>query len=195
MYNLICIIGKSGSGKDTIFNRILIEGANKNLPLHQVIGCTTRPKREGEINGVNYNFLTVEQFTDKLLKNELIEAVSFNDWFYGTEHTALKEDKVNIGIFDPERIYTIMESAPEIKLWVYYIDVKDKTRLLRQLNREKEPDVQEIIRRFQTDDIDFYHLDFYYSILENETMDDLQNATQILINDINTIYCNKIKKN
>ena len=41
MYNLICIIGKSGSGKDTIFNKILTEGANKNLPLHQVIGCTT----------------------------------------------------------------------------------------------------------------------------------------------------------
>lgn len=56
MYKIIALIGQAGSGKDTILREVL----NQMPELNEMISCTTRPKREGEVDGVNYFYLTPE---------------------------------------------------------------------------------------------------------------------------------------
>lgn len=172
---MIGICGKAGSGKDTIMRKVV----DKNPSLHELVSCTTRPKREGEIDGVNYHFLTGEQFGNKVLNGEMLEATCFNDWFYGTSYDSLRSDCVNIGVFNPEGIDSIIAHR-DIDLCVFLIEADDKNRLLRQLNREESPDVHEIIRRFKTDESDFAELDFHHNYLINNTEEDLQNCVNVI---------------
>ena len=151
-YTIIAIMGKAGSGKDTLMKALLTEPQFKNAK--SIVSCTTRPIRENEIDGVDYHFITVDQFTDQVLSGEMLEATCFNNWHYGTSLKNLSENQINIGVFNPEGVEILRENK-NIKLAVIYIEANDKTRLLRQLNREKDPDCHEIIRRFSTDEFDF----------------------------------------
>jgi guanylate kinase len=87
----------------------------------------------------------------------MLEWTRFNNWNYGTSIEELDEDKINIGVFNPYGIYNLSKN-PNVKLSIYKINCSDKTRLLRQLNRENNPDVKEIIRRFSADEEDFLFL-------------------------------------
>lgn len=131
-YKLIALIGKAGSGKDTIMKEIL---KWFGPCFHEIISCTTRTPRDYEIEGVNYHFLTLEDFTKKVANGEMLESTEFNGWFYGTSLDALSEDDINIGVFNPAGIRSIIKN-PNIDMRVFYIIANDKTRLLRQLNRE-----------------------------------------------------------
>ena len=62
----------------------------------------------------------------------------------------------------------------------YYVRAADKQRLLRQLNREENPDVKEIIRRFSADNLDFSELQFHYNEIENNTLQDLDKNIEII---------------
>lgn len=175
-YKIIALIGKAGSGKDFTLKQLL-----KKYPLdfHEIISCTTRPKREKEVDGLNYHFLSSEKFAQKLIDGEMIEATIFNDWAYGTAYENLRRDEINIGVFNPVGINTLLENK-NIDLKVFYIIADDKTRLLRQLNRENDPNCKEIIRRFQVDEKDFSFLDFDYIPLYNNNIDDVEkNIIQI----------------
>lgn len=176
MYKIIALVGEAGSGKDTIMRNVL-----KVRPgLHEIVSCTTRPMREGEQEGVNYFYLTKETFAEKVINGEMFEATCFNDWFYGTAKQSLDESVVNIGVFNPEGIEALLESN-EVDVTVYYVRATDKNRLLRQLNRENNPDVDEIIRRFKADREDFYDLDFNYIELRNDTLDDMDAAVRTIL--------------
>ena len=85
----------------------------------------------------------------------MLEATVFNNWCYGTSIKNLDENALNIGVFNPEGVEILQESN-NIDLTVVYILAGDKVRLLRQLNREENPDCNEIVRRFGTDKKDFY---------------------------------------
>lgn len=80
MYKLIALVGKAGSGKDSIMRGVL----NRLPHLNEVISCTTRPIREGERDGVNYFYLTTEDFHNKIINHEMVEYTNFNGWLYGT---------------------------------------------------------------------------------------------------------------
>lgn len=176
MYKMIAICGKAGSGKDTILRGVI----NTTPSAHEIISCTTRPMRENDVDGVDYHFITGEQFGQKVLNGEMLEASCFNDWFYGTSYDSLRSDVVNVGVFNPEGIDSIMAHKNKIQLVVFYIEANDKERLLRQLNREQSPDVHEIVRRFKTDEEDFCDLDFHYNVLQNNTKDDLGYAIKVI---------------
>jgi guanylate kinase len=126
MYKIIALIGKAGSGKDTMMHRVL----ERNPNLHEIVSCTTRPRREGEVEGVNYFYLTPEQFGDKVLHDEMLEATCFNDWFYGTSYESLRSDVVNIGVFNPAGIESLL-GRRDVTVHVFYVTASPKNRLLR----------------------------------------------------------------
>lgn len=168
-YKILALMGPSGSGKDTVLKEVLKKNPKE---FNKIINCTTRPMREGEVDGVDYFFISPETFAEQVLNFDMIEATNFNDWFYGTSKSALVSDIINIGVFSPEAIEALLES-PDIELMVLELAASDKTRLLRQLNREANPNVHEIIRRFKADEEDFADLDILRITLVNETKDDL----------------------
>lgn len=182
MYKIIALIGEAGTGKDTIMQNIL---KKHPLTFNEIISCTTRPMREGEVEGVNYYYLTPEEFAHKVLNAEMLEATSFNDWFYGTSYDALRSNCLNIGVFNPDGIRA-MQGMPGIDVVVFRISCSDKTRLLRQLNREENPNVDEIIRRYKTDKEDFYDLEFSYKEVKNENKEDLDFATEWIMSQLGT---------
>lgn len=161
-YKVIALMGKSASGKDTILNKIVEQYPN----VHKIISSTTRPKRDYEVDGKDYFFLEKEEFAQKVYNFEMLEAVEFNNWFYGAETRGLDVNKVNIGAFSPEGIEALLSDSRLDVLCVYVL-CSDKTRLIRSLNREKEPDIEEVIRRYYTDREDFSNLQFNYKIIVN----------------------------
>lgn len=179
MYNIIALMGEAGSGKDRTMQAAL--EANPNL--HEIISCTTRPMRQGEAHGVNYFYYTPEQFGQKVLDGEMLECTVFNDWFYGTSYDSVRSDGViNIGVFNPTGVESLL-ARPDCNVIVFWIKCNDKTRLLRQLNREKDPDVREVVRRFQADynDFDGLETEFPLTVLKNDIEEDLsRNVEEIL---------------
>lgn len=165
MKKVIAICGKSGSGKDSILKGVLNKKPEVFAP---IVSYTTRPKREGEIEGVDYYFITSEQMASKIMNGEMLEATSFNGWVYGTSIDSLKDDKVNIGVYNLEGLEYLIENKNEIDSLIFYIDASNKIRLLRSLNREENPDIDEIIRRYGTDKTDF--LDFVPSEIDAMTL-------------------------
>lgn len=179
---IVCLVGKSGSGKDTLAHKL-----TERVGWHNVVSCTTRPKREYEVEGKDYYFVSDEEFAQKVLNGDLLEATYFNTWHYGTMKSSLK-DGINVGVWNPEGYDCLRESTrydPDIKLLAYYLQCEDKTRLLRQLNREEHPDVHEIVRRFSTDEEDFEWLDEDDEIIVkwNETMANQRVIAQDIVED------------
>ena len=148
-YKVIAICGKSASGKDTLLRMIM-----NNTALHEIVSCTTRPPREGEVDGVNYFFMTLEEFAHKDCMGEMLEVSHFRDWYYGTSLNGVKEDAINVGVFNPAGIYSLMKNEA-VDLFVVQVQASDKCRLIRSLKREVNPDVDEIVRRYLADKEDF----------------------------------------
>lgn len=166
-YRILAIIGKAGAGKDSLLQQCLKEG---RYVFNEIISCTSRPPRENEEDGKNYHFLKKEDFNSE----DFLETAIFNDWYYGTRWQDLSTDKTNIGVFNPEGIRNLIK-IPNIDVKVIMITAKDKTRMLRQLEREENPDVKEIARRYLVDEEDFAEdkLTFDYEEWENEYRGDL----------------------
>lgn len=180
-YKLIAICGKAGSGKDTLVKELTNRAPHL---FHRVVCTTTRPARENEINGKDYNFVSIDEFIDKRVNDFIIESSNFNNWMYGTEISALSKDKINLAIYSPKAIKNLKLNN-KIEMYVYYIDVTDKERLIRQLNREDNPNVSEIVRRYSSDYIDFENIssDFDYNVLGNQTKSEFEESIEILLSD------------
>jgi guanylate kinase len=74
---LVVISGPSGVGKDTVLQRMKERG----VPVHFVVTATTRPARPGEVNGVDYIFVSNDEFAEMIEQNELLEyAIVYGDY-------------------------------------------------------------------------------------------------------------------
>ena len=183
MYKIIALCGKSGAGKDSL---MMATFSNLEEYLNPIISHTTRPKREKEVADKNYHFVSDDQFLTLIDENKMLETTCFNNWYYGTSIDSLSDSKVNIGVFNPEGIISLLKDD-RIELEIYYITAKGKTRLIRQLNREENPNVDEIIRRYSADEIQFQKMNnIECNIMINETFDDYMNI-------VNSI-CQKVRQ-
>lgn len=173
--NLIALIGPSGSGKDTLLKQLKKECPKQ---FHYIKNTTTRPKRDKDDN--DYYFISKEKFALKALCGEFVEKAEFNGWWYGTEFCQLSPNKINIGIFNIEGLKQLLEQK-NLDVYIIYIKSSDKIRLLRQLNRQENPDVNEVIRRFLTDQKDFSEpLPFYYTYYRNNKKEDINKFTEFI---------------
>ena len=157
---IYCVMGKSASGKDSLYKAVL---ERMPIPLKTFTTYTTRPIRSNETDGVEYNFVTVEDFYRMREEGKVIEFrcyhTVFGDWYYFTAD----DGKIN----DSEDYITIMTLEGYISLCGYfgkdriipiYVNVEDGLRLERALAREKKqqnPAYAEMCRRFLADSEDF----------------------------------------
>lgn len=173
-YQVIALIGKAGAGKDAIQKATC---QAHPLIFNPIVSCTTRPAREEEITGRDYHFISLEDFTRKVLNGDMLEATEFRGWFYGTPISSLDATKINIGVFNPAGVEALLED-PQLDVMVCLVHATDKERLLRCLTREEHPDCAEVCRRFLTDEKDFQNLEFNHLFIENydgENLDLLNN--------------------
>ena len=157
---IVYIMGKSSSGKDTIFNII-----KDKLKVNTYVMYTTRPIREGEVEGKTYNYISddeMQKYIDGKKENKLIESRTYQTvhgpWTYATiadEQFKTKEDLIMLGTLES---YNKMKEHFKDSLIPIYIEVEDGIRLERALRREKEqkqPKYAELCRRFLADSKDF----------------------------------------
>ena len=146
--NLIVISGPSGCGKGTICTELL-----KNNPeLFLSISMTTREPRDGEINGVNYYFVTKDEFLDKIDDGDMLEyAVVYNGNYYGTPKDQV-EKKLEQGIdvileIEIEGAAKVNETMPEgIFIFIMPPSMRELKRRLIKRNTETK---EQIIERFK----------------------------------------------
>ena len=183
---VIALFGPSGSGKDTGV-RLL---TSKFKSLHHIIPTTTRPMRDTETNNVDYYFVNKEQFIQGITNNDFYTINYYNNWSYGINKNEIEDNPISIGAFSIKDIKQLLNFDNLIVIPIY-IKTSDKTRLMRCLTREDNPDCKEICRRFIADKEDFQNIDFNFDTVENENMELFNHDLDILVKSYLDIY--KIK--
>ncbi len=172
---LYLVMGKSASGKDTIFQRLK---QDSSFRFKTVIPYTTRPKREGEVNGEQYYFVSQEKFIEMQKEKRIIESRVYHtihgDWTYFTADDGQiimngDEKYLLIGtleVYESIKAYyrkklISASSVVCIENWLkqcvipIYIEIEDGARLERAIQRERlqrQPAYAEVCRRFLADE-------------------------------------------
>ena len=161
MGKIFCVMGKSSSGKDTIYEMLLSE---RELNLKRIIPYTTRPIREGEEEGREYHFCTEEDVKRLEDEGKIVELRTYHTvygpWHYFTVNDGnIKLEEENYIVIGTVEAYTKMRDYfGEGKVLPIYIEVEDGERLMRAIGRERSQDVpkyEEMCRRFLADAKDF----------------------------------------
>ena len=161
MGKIFCLMGKSSSGKDTIFRDLLKED---DLKLKPIVSYTTRPMRANEVEGREYYFINKTTLDAYETENKIIEQRVYQT-VYGPWHYATIDDgQINLQIANYIMIVTLEAYKSLVKYFgqeyivPIYIEVEDGIRLERAIRREREqavPNYEEVCRRFLADSVDF----------------------------------------
>ena len=160
MGHIFCLMGKSASGKDTVFSRLIDD---KNLSLERMVPYTTRPMRSGEKDGVEYHFTDIDGLKSLRDDGKVIEERCYHtihgDWHYFTvddENVSMDKDYLLIGTLEVyEKLVAFYGGERVVPL---YIEIDDGERLQRALQRERSqdnPKYAEMCRRYLADCEDF----------------------------------------
>lgn len=160
MGKIYCFMGKSSSGKDTVFQMV-----SKRLPtLKPVVPYTTRPMRSGEQDGETYFFITHAQLGDYEAAGKVIEVRNYHTvqglWTYATidDGQIVLEENSYLMITTLEGYGKVVAYYGQEHVVPLYITVEDGLRLQRAIEREQKqakPDYPELCRRFLADHEDF----------------------------------------
>jgi len=161
MGKIYCLMGKSSSGKDTIYKKL-----HENLPdrFKTIIPYTTRPIRDGETDGVEYNFRTVPEFLELKDNGKIIESRVYHtihgDWYYFTADDGQidLDNHDYLIIMTPEGVLSLKKYFGNDRILPIYIEVDDGLRLSRAVERERRqhtPKYAELCRRYLADEKDF----------------------------------------
>lgn len=161
MGKIFCVMGKSATGKDTIYQKLLQENT---LDLKRIIPYTTRPIREGEVPGREYHFCTEQDVVRLEAERRIVELRAYNTvygiWKYFTVNDGnIKLDQENYLLIGTLEAYIkIRDYFGNENVVPIYVEVEDGERLTRAISREKEqeiPKYEEMCRRFLADAKDF----------------------------------------
>lgn len=186
---IIAICGAAASGKDTLLNALAPAlGATK------IISDTTRPPRVGEKNGINYNFITENEFDWRLVNGKYLEFSRFRGWLYGTSKDAVC-GKVNIGVFNMDGMLSLYQCKDMYEIIPIYLKTSVWTRIKRYINRDGKF-TWECVRRFFADVRQFFFTESYldamypqHLVLKNFQIDqNLNDLVQYLVCNPLSVY-------
>lgn len=197
MPRIYIIMGKSATGKDTIFKKLLEQ---EELNLKTVVMYTTRPIRKSEAEGVEYHFVDEDKLNELIGLNKVIEHREYHTihgpWHYFT----VDDGQIDLNRHDYlmhgtlESYGQIMKYFGQDRVVPVYIEVEDGIRLARALKREQkqeEPKYAELCRRYLADEEDFSEKNILtYGIKRRYNNLDLDTCLHQIIADIKNFTVN-----
>lgn len=138
---MLVLCGESASGKSSI-EKYLVE----NYGYSKIVSYTTRPPREGEVDGVDYHFVTVEEFQHWKDMDFFAETACYNHWYYGIAKEDCTDDKV--AVLTPHGLRQV-KKLKDINVISFYIKVPRRDRLIQILQRGDS--IEESYRRNLSD--------------------------------------------
>lgn len=178
---IIALLGASGSGKSTIENELYSKhGYDKIIPF------TSRPKREYEVNGVDYNFIDVKTFEESIEKDLFVAYDGFSqDRLYGTMKMQYKGNKDKVTVMTPYSLKQVKNKLDNINdIVTVFIDANLGTRMKRYIDRcgvneFNFDDKNEICMRVERDFTQFKGIEEEVDLVlhnnENTNIEDLVN--------------------
>lgn len=161
MGKIYCVMGKSSSGKDSIYHEIMEKGA---LGLKPIIPYTTRPIRDGEQDGREYHFCTEDTVQRLQDAGRIMELRAYNTVYGVWKYFTVDDERIDLSknnylyIVTLEGYTKIREYFGADRVVPIYIEVEDGERLMRAIAREQKQEVpkyEEMCRRFLADSADF----------------------------------------
>jgi guanylate kinase len=146
----IVLVGKAASGKDHLRKRFESRGFN------YAVTYTTRPPREGEVNGKDYYFISEDEAKVLIESNFFYEYVIFNGWVYGTSNSEFYSK--DLFIMTPEGVSRIKPEDRQTS-FIIYMDIEMSIRMTRLANRNMPGD--SMSRRIKADEMDFTDFNDY----------------------------------
>jgi guanylate kinase len=194
MSKIFIVMGKSATGKDTIFKEITVQ---MSTMAKTVIGYTTRPIRDGEINGVAYYFVNQDKLLEYEKAGKIIERRAYETihgiWEYFTvDDGQIKlSDSNYIMLGTLESFGQIKKYYGEDKVLPIYLEVDDGLRLERALSRERmqiNPKYKELCRRYLADEEDFCEENLIkLNIQKRYNNQDMKQCISEILSDINAV--------
>jgi len=174
----IVISGPSGVGKGTICNRLLSE-----LNAWYSVSTTTRSPREGEVDGVNYYFITKEEFLKKIDAGEFLEYNYYNDNYYGTSKKIVMEKmEEGVNVFseiDVNGAHNIKKIFPDALL--IYIAPPSMEELKKRLIARGTDPIERINQRLAIAEEEMKQVGFYDYVVVNDEIDKATNEVREII--------------
>lgn len=185
---IIVISAPSGAGKSTLVRKLLEEDKNLNLS----ISATTRKPRGEEKDGIDYNFLTKEEFENKIKSNDFLEYAQVFDNYYGTLKSEVeKKWNNNIDVvldIDYQGAENIIKKIDHKRLLTIFILPPSLKELKNRLITRNENTIEEIEKRLNKAKLEISHCYNYDFVVIN---DDLESA----FNEIKSLILTKRKEN
>ena len=186
--HLVIISGPSGAGKSTVV-RSLLNGCP--LPLALSVSATTRPAREGEVDGVDYYFLSTEEFLQKQQQGLFLEnkQVFGREYWYGTlmqaVTTGLQAGDWVILEIDVEGAASVMEQLPDVvTIFLHAGSIEELERRLRARGTDSE---ESMARRLEVARAEIGRAGDYTHVIENAEPDKAaRDICEILVASENT---------
>ena len=144
---MIVILGESASGKTTLVNDFVAAHPDYT----RVVQYTTRPKRDGEEDGVAYHLITYDNFAKKFEDGFFAEIMDFRGWWYGTAVEDCKDSEKSIMALNPAEWRQLKLAG--VNTTSVYLNVDKRSRMIQMLCRGD--DINEIYRRITSDEGQF----------------------------------------
>ena len=179
---ILLVSGPSGSGKSTLIKRLIAEFGESEI--YFSISSTTRDMREGEINGVNYHFISKDEFRAGIENGEFLEWALVHNNYYGTSLKAVNEalnlGKIVIFDIDVQGFEIVSEKIAKSELSTVFITTPSAAELERRLRARKDTADDDIATRLQNAKDEMKYLKQYdYFIINDELESAYENFRSI----------------